>query len=163
MYLCGHPGTGKTSLLNQVLANLKQKDCTFELFMYNAMTYSDVRSFAITLHQDITERLTGKECKRIGRNTIDDEDAADLVARALIGTACKRNKDTGVLESKIHKIIVIDEVDQFNSNEKAFTMLVRNILKGNKEQHTNTSIVGIANSVDLPFRKKHSAIAMRDC
>ncbi len=25
------------------------------------------------------------------------------------------------------------------------------------------SIVGIANAVDLPFRKKHSAIAMRDC
>jgi len=23
--------------------------------------------------------------------------------------------------------------------------------------------MGIANSVDLPFRKKHSAIAMRDC
>ena len=67
------------------------------------------------------------------------------------------------MESKVHKIIVIDEVDQFNSNEKAFTMLVRNILKGNKSQHTNTSIVGIANSVDLPFRKKHSAIAMRDC
>jgi len=67
--------------------------------MYNAMTYNDVRSFAITLHQDATERLTGKECKRIGRNTIDDEDAADLVARALIGGACKRNKETGVLES----------------------------------------------------------------
>jgi hypothetical protein len=28
---------------------------------------------------------------------------------------------------------------------------------------TQTSIIGIANSVDLPFRKKHSAIAMRDC
>ncbi len=25
MYLCGHPGTGKTSLLNQVLAKLKQQ------------------------------------------------------------------------------------------------------------------------------------------
>ena len=28
---------------------------------------------------------------------------------------------------------------------------------------TNTSIIGIANQVDLPFKKKHSAIAMRDC
>ena len=49
MYLCGHPGTGKTSLLNQVLA--KTKD--FELFMYNAMTYSDVKSFCLTLHADL--------------------------------------------------------------------------------------------------------------
>jgi hypothetical protein len=55
---------------------------------------------------------------------------------------------------------VIDEVDQFSSNELAFTQLVRAILA--KESKTHTSIVGIANSVDLPFRKKHSAIAMRD-
>ena len=36
--------------------------------------------------------------------------------------------------------------------------LVKSILK----QSTNTTIVGIANSVDLPFKKKHSAIALRD-
>ena len=65
---------------------------------------------------------------------------------------------------KEHKIIVIDEVDFFNNNERAFTHYVTKILKSlPKEASTNTSIVGIANSVDLPFRKKHSAIAMRDC
>ena len=32
-----------------------------------------------------------------------------------------------------------------------------------KSVNTNCSIVGIANAVDLPFRKKHSAIALRDC
>ena len=62
------------------------------------------------------------------------------------------------------KIIVIDEVDQFSNNEKAFTHLVKAILRGTKKNPiTNTSIIGIANSVDLPFKKKHSAIAMRDC
>ena len=62
-----------------------------------------------------------------------------------------------------HRIIVIDEVDCFSSNEKAFTLLIKQILKGNQKSNTRTSIIGIANSVDLPFRKKHSAIAMRDC
>lgn len=61
-----------------------------------------------------------------------------------------------------HRIIVIDEVDCFSSNEKAFTLLVRHIIKS-QNKNTQTSIIGIANSVDLPFRKKHSAIAMRDC
>ena len=60
-----------------------------------------------------------------------------------------------------HKVIVIDEVDCFSHQEKAFTLLIKHILKGNLG-NTRTTIVGIANSVDLPFRKKHSAIAMRD-
>jgi len=55
MYLCGHPGTGKTSLLNQVIAKLsnKEESAQFELYLYNAMTYNDVKSFGITLHADI--------------------------------------------------------------------------------------------------------------
>lgn len=48
-----------------------------------------------------------------------------LVARALI------NKQTEGSE-KVHKIIVIDEVDQFTSHEKAFTTLVKTILQGTK-------------------------------
>jgi len=63
MYLCGHPGTGKTSLLNQVLAKVKG----YELFMYNAMTYQDVRSFCLTLHADLIERFTGQETQRLNR------------------------------------------------------------------------------------------------
>ena len=59
------------------------------------------------------------------------------------------------------RIIVIDEVDCFSTKEKAFTMLVKAILKS--KTPTKTIIVGIANRVDLPFRKKHSAISMRDC
>jgi len=36
--------------------------------MYNAMTYSDVKSFALTLHADVTERFTGKETSRLSRS-----------------------------------------------------------------------------------------------
>lgn len=45
MYLCGHPGTGKTSLLNLVLSEMKNKNKNLEIFLYNAMTYNDVKSF----------------------------------------------------------------------------------------------------------------------
>ena len=52
MYLCGHPGTGKTSTLNLVLSKMKQ-DIHNNLFnkihvsMYNAMAFTDVKSFGI--------------------------------------------------------------------------------------------------------------------
>jgi len=54
MYLCGHPGTGKTSSLNQILSKLRKdsragKVPQFQLYMYNAMTFTDVRSFALSL------------------------------------------------------------------------------------------------------------------
>ena len=56
---------------------------------------------------------------------MDDEDIASLVARALF------NKQSEGYE-KLHKIIVIDEVDQFTSHEKAFTSLIRAVLQGTK-------------------------------
>ena len=40
----------------------------FELFMNNAMTYGDLKSFALTLHADVTERFTKKETARLSRN-----------------------------------------------------------------------------------------------
>lgn len=69
MYLCGHPGTGKTSLLNQVIAQMSNDEevSEFELFQYNAMTYSDVRSFGLTLLCDLNERRTGLAEDRLSR------------------------------------------------------------------------------------------------
>lgn len=54
--------------------------------------------------------------------------------------------------------MVIDEIDAFESQEYAFKQFAKAILT----TKSNTIIIGIANSVDLPFKKKHSAIAMRD-
>ncbi len=61
-------------------------------------------------------------------------------------------------KSQITKIIVIDEIDSFEAHEKAFLTMTKTIL----ESKTKTILIGIANSVDLPFKKKHSAIALRD-
>ena len=94
--------------------------------------------------------LTGEEFRNadtlLRRERLDDEDSADLIAKQLR------------LKPHVTKIIVIDEIDSFESHEKAFVTLVKAILTSK----TNTILIGIANSVDLPFKKKNSGIAMRD-
>jgi len=162
MYLCGHPGTGKTSSLNHVLAQmLSEKQYHFKPLLFNAMTYPDVRSFAIVLHEKLHEAFFGELPKRVvNRDMVDDEDMANMIERLLLKISNHHKKKLGT-EALPHRVIVIDEVDCFSSNEKAFTLLVKQILKS--QDKTKTSIIGIANSVDLPFRKKHSAISMRDC
>jgi predicted NACHT family NTPase len=66
MYLCGHPGTGKTSSLNSFLANMrKNSELKFEPLLYNAMTYSDVKSFSLVLHEELHEKFFGVPPKRL--------------------------------------------------------------------------------------------------
>ena len=130
--------------------------------MFNAMTFTDVKSFALSLLQEVTEKKTSVETERLGRQLIDEEEVAKRVAKALSFGNDRNIKKWNHLEPK-HNIIVIDEVDQFSVCEKGLTLLVQTILRSKQFSQTNTSIIGIANSVDLPFRKKHSAIAMRDC
>ena len=129
MYLCGHPGTGKTSALNSVLSRInKDNEDKFELFMYNAMTFNDVKTFGIKLLKDLQNRLDENRTKpahSLNRAEVDDEDLAFYVAKEL-----GRRRDTPK-----HKIIVIDEVDQFQSNEKAFTFLVKAMLRGTKKSN----------------------------
>ena len=132
--------------------------------MFNAMTFKDVKSFMLVLLKELETRLQGTE-KKLSQIKYTDDELAAKIAKTLQKLSDKETKDqkesdesTGI---KPHTIIVIDEVDQFSSFEKSFTLLVRGILA--QEAKANTSIIGIANSVDLPFKKKHSAIAMRDC
>lgn len=55
IYLCGHPGTGKTSTLNFVLSSFVSGNIKANLInklsvsMYNAMSFNDVKSFAVHL------------------------------------------------------------------------------------------------------------------
>jgi len=104
------------------------------------------------------EQFFGEPPKRKLKRTDDDEDIAYHIERLLVRISESYKRTGKVLP---HRVIVIDEVDCFSHYEKAFTLLVKHILKPTAGV-TRTSIIGIANSVDLPFRKKHSAIAMRD-
>ena len=65
LYLCGHPGTGKTSSLNYVLSELKKKgSLNFKPLLFNAMTYSDVKQFSISLYNQLHETFLEKPSKR---------------------------------------------------------------------------------------------------
>ena len=82
MYLCGHPGTGKTSTLNLILSELMDQNSKdqisssmpVEVFLFNAMTYSDVRAFSIQFLEEAYQRLTDQEFKeKINRQKCEDE------------------------------------------------------------------------------------------
>lgn len=160
MYICGHPGTGKTSTLNYVLSGFVSGDIKaqllskLEVHLYNAMTYSDVKSFCFQLLEDLAKKYAGKTYAEfdssqkggLKKRDLDDDETANLVAKTLSAF------------SSHTKILVIDEIDAFEAYENAFRTMTKAIL-GSK---SNTIIIGIANSVDLPFKKKNSAIAMRD-
>jgi len=154
MYLCGHPGTGKTSTLHKVLSTVKTNEKhepifeNLEIFLYNAMSFKDVKRFCSKLLGDLTEKLMGTEFndEHFKEKKYDEEDLSLRIAKTL------QHKP------KSTKIIVIDEIDSFESYERGFMALVKNIIVSK----SNTILIGIANSVDLPFKKKHSAIALRD-
>ncbi len=152
LYLCGHPGTGKTSTLNFVLSGFTSGNLEANLIrrlsvsMYNAMSFKDVRSFCCQLLIDLSPKLSGQEMKGIKKSEFDDDELANKVAKMFSAKPAET------------KILVIDEIDAFETNPQAFLTLTKAILT----QNTNTLIIGIANSVDLPFKRKHSAIALRD-
>lgn len=53
---------------------------------------------------------------------------------------------------------MIDEIDAFERYAQDFLILVKQILSS----QSRTVLIGIANSVDLPFKHKHSAVALRN-
>ena len=117
------------------------------------MAYPDVKNFGIVLYEKLYETYFEGTPTALKRD-LDDEELAQKIERLLLKIS---------RQEMCHCVIVIDEVDCFQSNEKAFNTLITQILKGgNKNEKTNASVVGIANSVDLPFRKKNSAIGQRD-
>lgn len=90
--------------------------------------------------------MTGEDCSKLRKSDFDDDELANKVAKMFAARPAETN------------ILVIDEIDAFEAHQQTFLALTKAILT----QKTNTLMIGIANSVDLPFKKKHSAIAMRD-
>ena len=99
--------------------------------MFNAMTFTDVKSFALSLLQEVTEKKCEMQTSRIERNKIDTEELSKKVAKALSMGNDQKSKSLKKFRAvkPKHNIIVIDEVDQFNACEKGLTDLVRTIMK----------------------------------
>ncbi|TNV72597.1 hypothetical protein FGO68_gene11804 [Halteria grandinella] len=118
--------------------------------MFNAMSFRDVKTFGFALLDELSQKFYAKPFDKFSKGSqkaaYDEDEIAIMVAKLLAS------------KGDATKILVIDEIDAFESNQTGFLALVKHILASK----TNTIIIGIANSVDLPFRKKGSAIAMRD-
>jgi Cdc6-like AAA superfamily ATPase len=62
LYLCGHPGTGKTATLNHFFTQFA-KNNKFKLYQYNAMTFSTPLAFLTQFAYD----LKIKNLKKTGK------------------------------------------------------------------------------------------------
>jgi Cdc6-like AAA superfamily ATPase len=122
MYLCGHPGTGKTSTLNFVLSNLVSGSVEANLLrklkvdMYNAMSFKDCKSFCFQLLTDLSPRMTGEDCSKLRKSDFDDDELGNKVAKMF----ASRPAET--------KILVIDEIDAFEAHQQTFLALTKAIL-----------------------------------
>lgn len=55
----------------------ERKDLNFKALLFNAMTYTDVKSFSMDLYEKLHEGFLGEAPKRIlNRQNLDDEDMA---------------------------------------------------------------------------------------
>lgn len=145
MYVCGHPGTGKSSIIRVILSELEkrqQEDAEYRsslmIFNYNGMIFKKLFDFSTELIKDIRAKLYGKKSKNIESKLKQTDDVIDLGNR--IQKYFHEFKH-------IHKVVIIDEVDNLSMTESAknFVSFLHSILKS----ETNTTIIGIANSVDL--------------
>jgi broad-specificity NMP kinase len=61
LYICGHPGTGKTSSLNLILNDYRYEgvysDRDVIIYNYNAMRFSELVSFEQRLCEDILKDI----------------------------------------------------------------------------------------------------------
>ncbi|CAI2364932.1 unnamed protein product [Moneuplotes crassus] len=145
MYISGHPGTGKSSILRVVLKMLdmemdKDQDLkeTLHIFNYNGMIFKNLYDFSVQFIKDFRKEFLNKDSKNIESQLKMTDDVIDLGNR--IQKLLFNYK-------QYHKLIIIDEVDNLSMTESArnFVAFLNSILKSD----TNTTIIGIANSVDL--------------
>jgi Cdc6-like AAA superfamily ATPase len=104
LYLCGHPGTGKTSSLNALIkTKFKIEYEHLMIFSYNAMSFRELSSFVSKLYEDLSEliKIKASSLQVAGKRGMDLTDKINAVKELL------RSK------SKYHKLIVIDEIDNF--------------------------------------------------
>lgn len=145
MYVCGHPGTGKSSTMRVILKNFDKQMAndenlkkTLHIFNYNGMIFKNLYDFSVQFIKDFRMDFLNKKSKNIESQLKSTDDVIDLGNR--IQKLLYKYKE-------FHKLIIIDEVDNLSMTESArnFVSFLNSILKSD----TNTTIIGIANSVDL--------------
>ena len=145
MYVCGHPGTGKSSIIRIILKEFEERmakdsefDKNFKIFNYNGMIFKKLYDFSTELIRDIRFKFMGKKSNNLESTLKLTDDVWDLGNRI---------QKYFTKFNSVHKLIIIDEVDNLSMTEAAknFISFLHSVLKSD----TNTTIIGIANSVDL--------------
>jgi Cdc6-like AAA superfamily ATPase len=111
---------------------------SFMIFNYNGMIFKKLYDFSTELIKDIRLKYYNKKSKNLESKLKQTDDVIDLGNRI----------QKYFLEmNPIHKLVIIDEVDNLSMTESAknFVSFLHSVLKTD----TNTTIIGIANSVDL--------------
>ena len=102
------------------------------------MIFKNLYDFSVQFIKDFRKEFLNKDSKNIESQLKMTDDVIDLGNR--IQKLLFKYKE-------YHKLIIIDEVDNLSMTESArnFVSFLNSILKSD----TNTTIIGIANSVDL--------------
>ena len=117
IYLCGHPGTGKTSMLNQLLQTY-EGDPKIMILKYNANSYREFPLLLKDLVNQVNQKCENSNLKRKRNNSTDSQRSGKKIAP----TNWVLDED-GMIHELIkaiisyqakHFILVIDEVDAFS-------------------------------------------------
>lgn len=142
IYLCGHPGQGKTVVLNQVLHDHFSASDHFHLIQHNAMQFENLASYLRSLLSELRLLEDTKLRKRSRQpspsKSLEQQQLVDLI----LDSVKKVTK-----HKKARLVIVIDEIDNFSREMGAhlnFKTFIEQICKCK-----GVKVVGIANSVEL--------------
>jgi nucleoside-triphosphatase THEP1 len=83
------------------------------------MSFKDVKKFCMRLIIDLHKLLLGEELDEDSfpsKNKLDDDELSNIIAKKL------------VINTKLTKIIVIDEIDTFETYQSSFLTMVKSIL-----------------------------------
>lgn len=146
IYVCGHPGTGKTSIINKIMQATEYKDnAEYSIFNYNGMAFKNLFEFSKKFIVDLSLRIKTQRKEKMAHDFVQKLERKIDKQYDLIDAACKIQ--SLLLVSPGYKLVVIDEIDNLSKAESAtkFTSFLQSVLA----EETETSIIGIANSVDL--------------
>jgi len=161
LYICGHPGQGKSAVVDQVLSDHIEKLPKVVIFRYNAMNFESLKKFIIKIMDDVplkavSEQIASKRVKPDDTVTEDFEDAtieemtAKLIRHIKMSFSLNKNRKKEQ-EANMKFILVIDEIDNFSKSTQAKNSFLNflNLLMDKEHSTFRPHIVGIANSVEL--------------
>lgn len=144
LYICGIPGTGKTASVMEVVRELSNEYGTRKKSKFHFIEINGLQlPSPMHVYSQLYEALTGE--------TVGPSTGIDALEEIFSGRAHK------ALQDDHHIIVLLDEMDSIvNKSQKA----LYNLFDWPSKPNSNLSIIGIANTMDLPERL-HQRIGSR--